>query len=493
MVGICGWALYILALAAGAALARAGGLRRRPRRCSRVLAQRAEGVPLPRREWIGVGLAVVGLVFLVRLARRRLERQHERRLGGGRRLVRRLVRRRRRRDRAGRAVPRARRGLRHRRRRRCTRRPTSARRRPCTAGRSSPSAHPSGSATWLAFCADPARVPARAGARDRGPLVVLHERAADRGGRHDLPRDDAARPARRAALRRLRLRRPRRRRVARREEPPRGGRPRRREAPPAPSQVPPGADAPIDAIVTGCSQAESIGAARMRPGMSVRASTPPARVRRDRARGPRRTRPAGRRRRRVLAVVAAASGLRFSGSPGKLAAGTTDRRRRRGRAQPERRRRAARARAARASRTCPVTFVAGTHTLPDPPRASSASRPTGRRRSSRRRRRATAWSVIRGFRRLALRLFPADVTPKVHAYDAAVDYEIGLIAGKVDRPYKPARLVRQGPARSRSSPGQAGERLDRSAAREHRRRRARRARRAPSTVELPTAVAAAGR
>jgi hypothetical protein len=63
MVGIAGWAFYILALrlaplslvqsvsAAGLALLA-------------VLAQRAEGAPLPRREWVGVGLAVLGLVFL---------------------------------------------------------------------------------------------------------------------------------------------------------------------------------------------------------------------------------------------------------------------------------------------------------------------------------------------------------------------------------------------------------------------------------------------
>src|SRR3954453_16736261 len=63
MVGICGWALYILALGlAPLSLVQAvsaGGLG-----LLAVFAQRAEGVPLPRREWVGVGLAVVGLVFL---------------------------------------------------------------------------------------------------------------------------------------------------------------------------------------------------------------------------------------------------------------------------------------------------------------------------------------------------------------------------------------------------------------------------------------------
>jgi uncharacterized membrane protein len=63
MVGIVGWVLYILALKlAPLSLVQtvsAGGLA-----LLAVLAQRAEGVPLPRREWAGVGLAVVGLVFL---------------------------------------------------------------------------------------------------------------------------------------------------------------------------------------------------------------------------------------------------------------------------------------------------------------------------------------------------------------------------------------------------------------------------------------------
>jgi hypothetical protein len=63
MVGVGGWALYILALRlAPLSLVQtvsAGGLA-----LLAVLAQRAEGARLPRREWVGVALAVVGLVFL---------------------------------------------------------------------------------------------------------------------------------------------------------------------------------------------------------------------------------------------------------------------------------------------------------------------------------------------------------------------------------------------------------------------------------------------
>jgi hypothetical protein len=63
MIGIWGWVLYIVALRlAPLSLVQAvsaGGLG-----LLAVLAQRAEGVPLPRREWVGVWLAVAGLVFL---------------------------------------------------------------------------------------------------------------------------------------------------------------------------------------------------------------------------------------------------------------------------------------------------------------------------------------------------------------------------------------------------------------------------------------------
>jgi hypothetical protein len=63
MVGLCGWALYIWALAlAPLSLVQAvsaGGLG-----LLALFAQRASGERLPGREWIGVGLAVLGLVLL---------------------------------------------------------------------------------------------------------------------------------------------------------------------------------------------------------------------------------------------------------------------------------------------------------------------------------------------------------------------------------------------------------------------------------------------
>ena len=63
LVGIVGWVFYVLALRlAPLSLVQsvsAGGLG-----LLAVFAQRASGEPLPRREWFGVGMAVLGLVFL---------------------------------------------------------------------------------------------------------------------------------------------------------------------------------------------------------------------------------------------------------------------------------------------------------------------------------------------------------------------------------------------------------------------------------------------
>jgi len=63
LVGIVGWFFYVLALRlAPLSLVQsvsAGGLG-----LLGVFAQRASGESLPRREWVGIGLAVVGLIFL---------------------------------------------------------------------------------------------------------------------------------------------------------------------------------------------------------------------------------------------------------------------------------------------------------------------------------------------------------------------------------------------------------------------------------------------
>jgi vancomycin resistance protein YoaR len=52
--------------------------------------------------------------------------------------------------------------------------------------------------------------------------------------------------------------------------------------------------------------------------------------------------------------------------------------------------------------------------------------------------------ILRGYRRLSLEFFPQDLQPPTRAYQAALDYEVGLIAKAVDRRAREARLVRRG-------------------------------------------------
>jgi vancomycin resistance protein YoaR len=54
------------------------------------------------------------------------------------------------------------------------------------------------------------------------------------------------------------------------------------------------------------------------------------------------------------------------------------------------------------------------------------------------------FGFVRGYRRLALKLFPAEVAPSARVSDAALAYELGQIAKVTDRPYRDARLVRRG-------------------------------------------------
>ncbi len=52
--------------------------------------------------------------------------------------------------------------------------------------------------------------------------------------------------------------------------------------------------------------------------------------------------------------------------------------------------------------------------------------------------------IVRGYRRLSLELFPQEIAPPTHVYEAAVEYELGRIARAVATPHRDARLVRRG-------------------------------------------------
>jgi vancomycin resistance protein YoaR len=76
---------------------------------------------------------------------------------------------------------------------------------------------------------------------------------------------------------------------------------------------------------------------------------------------------------------------------------------------------------------------------------------------------AGGFGFVRGYRRLALRVFPERVRPTAHAYGAAVTYEVGLLARAIDRPARDAKLVRHG-LRIDVAHGRVGVVLDRAAA-----------------------------
>src|SRR5919198_1382577 len=78
-------------------------------------------------------------------------------------------------------------------------------------------------------------------------------------------------------------------------------------------------------------------------------------------------------------------------------------------------------------------------------------------------RHGSGFGFIRGYRRLELQLFPADLLPPVKAYEPGVSYEVGLLANAIDRGHREARLVRRG-LHITIAPGATGRALERKAA-----------------------------
>jgi vancomycin resistance protein YoaR len=77
--------------------------------------------------------------------------------------------------------------------------------------------------------------------------------------------------------------------------------------------------------------------------------------------------------------------------------------------------------------------------------------------------RGGGFAIVRGYRRLGLRVRPVHYEPRVKAYEPAVAYEVSVLASKIDRPHAEARLVRRG-LEIRTVPAQTGRLLDRAAA-----------------------------
>jgi vancomycin resistance protein YoaR len=78
-------------------------------------------------------------------------------------------------------------------------------------------------------------------------------------------------------------------------------------------------------------------------------------------------------------------------------------------------------------------------------------------------RQGDGFGPFRGFRRIDVQVFGADVTPPVSVLGGALEYELQQIAKQVDRPQRPAALVRHG-LRIDVLAARAGRALDRKAA-----------------------------
>jgi vancomycin resistance protein YoaR len=163
----------------------------------------------------------------------------------------------------------------------------------------------------------------------------------------------------------------------------------------------------------------------------------------------------------VVVVLVSLVGLAFAGSDSELAAGTTVAGVDVGGRSPADAVRILSGRAAAVEQT-PVTFTAAGRRFAltasqlgvaadwDRAVADAAARGGG-------------IGPVRGMKRLWARIAGIEVTAPIEAYDAAVTYKLGQIAGVVDREGVDAKLVRQGLS-VRVVEGRAGRKLDRAAA-----------------------------
>jgi vancomycin resistance protein YoaR len=163
----------------------------------------------------------------------------------------------------------------------------------------------------------------------------------------------------------------------------------------------------------------------------------------------------------AIALTAALIGLVFAGSRTKLPDGVQIADVSVGGMSPAQARRTLEARA-RAVENVPVVFSAAGRTWRLTAKTLEIS-VNWRRAVAAALRQGDGAGPVRGFRRLGVRLFGADVTPAAQAYDPALQYELERIALGVDRPYRDASLRLDGRG-AVVVPGHVGRRLDRAAA-----------------------------
>jgi vancomycin resistance protein YoaR len=110
----------------------------------------------------------------------------------------------------------------------------------------------------------------------------------------------------------------------------------------------------------------------------------------------------------------------------------------------------------------PVVFVSGSHRFEITPARLGVKVDWGAAASAAADR-GGGFGPLRGLRRLEVRLFGAEVSPPVQAWDTALAYQLTLIAHEVNRPHRDAAVKLHG-LRVAVAPGQDGRLLDRKAA-----------------------------
>ena len=163
----------------------------------------------------------------------------------------------------------------------------------------------------------------------------------------------------------------------------------------------------------------------------------------------------------LLVAAALAVGFAFAGSQSRLAAGIRIAGVPVGGLTPAQALTRLEARSRRLANV-PVAFVAGGRQFSIRP-AELGVQPDWRAAVDEAAARGGGFALLRGYRRLVLRFHPVSVEPAVNAYDAAVAYEVGRLAAKIDKSHVEARLVRHG-LRVVAVHGQTGSLLDRVAA-----------------------------
>jgi vancomycin resistance protein YoaR len=165
----------------------------------------------------------------------------------------------------------------------------------------------------------------------------------------------------------------------------------------------------------------------------------------------------------VLSLVAAAVllGLVFAGSPTKIAGGVRIDGVDVGGLEATDARKLLEAKSATLAQR-PVVFTAGGKRFPIRPYELGVT-PDWKAAIDSAQRQGSGYGPLRGFKRLDVTVFGADVTPPTTVLDGSLQYELGRIAKRVDRAPRDAALVRHG-STFVVVPARAGVRLDRAAA-----------------------------